>query len=254
MNKIIIYILLLFTSVSFCAETERDSVSTHTDTIYTNDTAFMPMDSVYYKERSFDAGFQEKYTDTDFEYQPKTKVKSGWDRFVEAIIRFLNRLFSFGGDGSTASITWNIIKILIAFVIIGFAVYMIARAVLNKEGMWIFGKSRKNIMVQDIDEEDIAQMNLPQLIHETKAAGNYRLAIRYYYLLLLKKLSEREIIHWHKDKTNSDYLYEIKNTSVKNDFEYLSYVYDYSWYGEFPIDDTAFNKAEKAFQKTLNTI
>lgn len=249
MNKIIIYIVLLSLPLCTYAQADKDTVAVNNIT-----QVLVPVDSVFYKERSFEADFKEKYTDKEFQYTTKTVAKSGWDRFWEAVGRFLDELFDFGGDGSTASSVWSVIKVLLAFGIIGFAIYMIARAVLNKESMWIFGKSRKNIMAQDVTAEDINQMDLPGLIKDTKESGNYRLAIRYYYLLLLRNLSDREIISWHWDKTNSDYLYEIKNASLKKDFEYLSYVYDYSWYGEFPIDDTAFSKAEKAFLKTLNTL
>src|SRR5690606_29549709 len=112
-----------------------------------------------------------------------------------------------------------------------------------KEGFWIFGRARKNIEVQDITEEDINQMDFRELINTKKNEGDYRLAIRYYYLWLLKTLANREIIAWHSDKTNSDYLYEIKDNTLRKEFEYLSYVYDYSWYGEFTVDDAGYAKA-----------
>ena len=47
---------------------------------------------------------------------------------------------------------------------------------------------------------------------------------------------------------------EIPSSNLKKEFDYLSYVYDYSWYGEFTIDKVAFEKAEMRFNKTLNTL
>ena len=133
--------------------------------------------------------------------------------------------------------------------------YLIIKIIVNKEGSFrIFGRSARNITVNEVFEEDIHHMDFGQLIAGTKHKEDYRLAIRYYYLWLLKKLAAREIIDWHPDKTNTDYVYEIKDGALRKDFEYLSYVYDYSWYGEFTVDATAFGKAEKAFIKTINTL
>jgi hypothetical protein len=70
----------------------------------------------------------------------------------------------------------------------------------------------------------------------------------------LKKLSERNIIEWHVDKTNTDYLYEIQSKELKDNFQYLSYLYNYIWYGEFEMNDTTFNQAQKAFEKTLQSM
>lgn len=210
-------------------------------------------DTVTYQERNFKEGFQKNYTDDEFVYERKSTGKSQWDRFLEWLARLIKDIFTFGEKTNSAPvIVWTIR--IIATLIIGFVIYLIVRVILNKEGMWIFGRQHKNIHTEDIMAENIHEMDFRQLTNDTKNTGNYRLAVRYYYLWLLKKLSQREIIDWHWDKTNSDYLYEIKDSNLKKDFEYLSYLYDYSWYGEFPIDEAAFGKAEKAFQKTLNTL
>ncbi len=77
------------------------------------------------------------------------------------------------------------------------------------------------------------------------------MATRYYYLWLLKTLSDRNIIEWDIEKTNGDYLNEISNLELKNEFQFLSYVYEYSWYGEFNLNETDFEKTEIAFLKLI---
>lgn len=262
MNKLIIY-LFLFASLHFnsSAQVEQDTVVATEDFIdpadyFANkekDTSIIVSEPLVYKDRKFAKNFKDKYTDSDFTYETKTQAKSQWDRFLEWLRRLIDNIFSVGNETQGTS-AFTIFMRILAALIIGFAIYMIARALLNKEGMWIFSRSRKKITVQDIYEENIHQMDFNQLTEKTKNDGDYKLAVRYYYLWLLKKLSDREIIDWHWDKTNRDYLYEIKNNTLKKDFEYLSYVYDYSWYGDFPLDESAFLKAEKAFRKTLNTL
>ena len=59
-------------------------------------------------------------------------------------------------------------------------------------------------------------------------------------------MSEKGIIEWDIEKTNSDYLYEIKNETRRDEFAYLSYLYNYIWYGEFELDEATFEKAKTA--------
>jgi hypothetical protein len=231
-NKYLIYILLFLTPFYAIAQ---DAVQ---DTVAPPEVTFISgyTDTLFYKERAFKPDFKEAYTGTDFKYEVKAKSRSQWDRFLEWLARILSEIFNVGSK-TTSTLA-----------------YVIVKAIINKEGIWIFGRSRKNIRVEDVAGENIHEMNFDQLIDDTKATGNYRLALRYYYLWLLKKLSARAIIDWNWDKTNRDYLYEINDRQLRDNFEYLSYLYDYSWYGEFPLDDASFAKAEKAFKKTLNTL
>ena len=66
-------------------------------------------------------------------------------------------------------------------------------------------------------------------------------------------MAQNHYIEWDIEKTNSDYLYELQNPVYKEDFTYLSYLYNYIWYGEFEIDETTFNKAENRFKKSIKT-
>jgi hypothetical protein len=247
-SKAIIYIALFFCPFFVSAQVVEDTISAR-------EVKGIPVaaDSLVYKDRAFTPKFQEKYKGAEFQYKSKPVTKSGWDLFWEWVGNKLDEIFTFGGAGKTVSVLTIVVRIVLVLIVL-FVVYIIVMALLNKEGMWIFGRSRKKIAVTDADFQDIHQLDFGQLIGSTKDSGDYRLAVRYYYLWLLKKMSMRDLINWHRDKTNSDYLYEMKDGDLKKDFEYLSYVYEYSWYGEFPIDARAFAKAEKAFLKTLNTL
>jgi len=203
--------------------------------------------------RKFKPDFKDKYTGSDFNYKRAVVAKSRWERIKEWFFNWLGELFT-SDDPKKSGNIYKIIFSAIAVLVILFVVYMIVASIINKEGLWIFGRARKKISAGDIAAEDINQMDFKVLIENTRKNNDYRLAVRYYYLWLLKKLSVKNIIDWNWEKTNSDYLYEIKDSSLKKDFEYLSYVYDYSWYGEFTLTDESFNKAEKAFLKTFKNL
>ena len=84
--------------------------------------------------------------------------------------------------------------------------------------------------------------------------GNYRLATRFHYLSLLKKLSQKELIKYDKDKTNTEYQFELKNKELRAKFSYLAYIYDYVWYGEFPVDQLKFGVIENKYKSFIEVI
>lgn len=116
--------------------------------------------------------------------------------------------------------------------------------------------SKKNSAVVNFKEEEelIKNSDLNELINKALSQNNFRLAIRYYYLKILQQLSKRQIIDWQGQKTNADYLGEIDNAVLKKKFSDITYLYDFIWYGEFPIDSDGYAKAEKQFDETLKHI
>ena len=69
--------------------------------------------------------------------------------------------------------------------------------------------------------------NLDQYIHETDlerflrealAQGNYTLAIRLYYLQVIKDLSAKSAIRWSREKTNRDYQRELRSHRLAEPF------------------------------------
>ncbi len=208
-------------------------------------------DSVSYHQREFQENFQEQYTGSEYNYEPIQKVNtSAWDRFWSAVGRFLENLFDFGGVGKSLSGLEVLFKI-IAIGVILFVVYLIAKAIINKEGGWIFSGSSKRIKVTEETAENIHSINFTTEIEKALQQKNYRVAVRYYYLWLLKSLTDKNIIEWDIEKTNSDYMREIKHLETKENFSFLSYIYEYSWYGEFELTEEDYKKAESAFVKTI---
>ncbi len=102
-------------------------------------------------------------------------------------------------------------------------------------------------------EENISEVNFDKLIEDAANQKNFRLATRYMYLKSLKKLASRQIIEWHYDKTNSDYLNEITNLETRKIFKRISYIYDYVWYGEFAVDQEMYIQNSTDFAK-LNSL
>ena len=99
------------------------------------------------------------------------------------------------------------------------------------------------------DEEIIKEADLDSLINEAVNEKDYRLAIRYYYLKTLKELMNHQLIEWHPDKTNRDYVNELKINKLKDIFKHLTFIYDYVWYGKFVPAEEDFVTIKNDFNK-----
>lgn len=250
LNKLALFILLLCAAPASFADS--------TDVVKFK-AAFPAADTVAQHELRTPQALRKKYRDEAFNYErdkpDDTKKESTFYRFLKWLGKQWDKIF--GSSSNKKQNPLNIQQIVIRVLAIGiilFVVYMLVRAILNKEGMWLFGRSKRRINGYDVTENDIKQMDFPALINATREAGDYRAAVRYHYLWLLREMADREMIQWHTDKTNSDYLRELKDEALKREFEFLSYIYDYSWYGEFELDQTGYERAEAAFRKTINLL
>lgn len=213
----------------------------------------VPVDTSAIKQARF-GDLRNKYNGTDFIYEFRAPEKNIWDRFVEWIASWFRNLFQIASTERSVMIVNYLFKVL-AVIIVLVMIYLIAKTLLNKEGKWIFGKNTsRKIVDYDAVEKNLQATDFQKLIDQTLASGNLRLAVRYYYLWLLQRLSDTGKIRWDVEKTNSDYLYEIGNEKLRDEFSYLSYLYNYIWYGEFTIDEPTFAKAKKAFENAIKSV
>jgi hypothetical protein len=218
---------------------------------YTEADIYIDEDTI--DKKAFQKNFKKEYTGNDFVYEQKTPEKNWWDHFKEWLASIFRKIFSFKDPQASLNLVGLILKILAALIVI-FVIYLIVKALIGKEGQWIFSKEAKQKVIHYSDiEKNIHLLDFEKLIKESIESGEKRIAIRYYYLWLLKVMAKNHYIEWDIEKTNTDYLHEIKSPIHKEEFTYLSYLYNYIWYGEFEIDETAFIKAENQFKKSLKT-
>jgi len=250
LNKLIILILFFFCSTigaqdSLAVAKKEKIVFTEKDIV---------VDSAFVALKPFAQNFKKKYTEKEFIYEFKTPEKNAWDRFKEWLANFFKNIFSFTDSKSAVNFVDILLRTLAILIVLA-VIYMIVKAIMNKEGQWIFGRnSDRKIINYDEIEKNLHLVDFEKLIQKSLESGENRLTIRYYYLWMLKKMSNNQIIEWDVEKTNSDYLYEIKDEAQKEDFAYLSYLYNNIWYGEFELDENTFTKARTAFEKSIQKI
>ena len=254
----------IFILGSLAVQSQANPTQTELDSIIHYKTVVEKQsDSLLYKidENSplvlhkFKSKFKKAYTNTsEFHYEETandslgTKLKRLWNDFK---IWLLEILIPSSSDLNSLSI---FVKIGFWLLIATF-LFLIIKSIINKDVNWIFTRKKKAITTPyDIIEKDINAVEFEDLIAKTILAKDYRLAIRYYYLWLLQTLSKQQHIYWELEKTNADYLNEIKDLELKDNFRYLSYLYNNVWYGEFPIEIEVFKSACASFEQTLNNL
>ncbi|WP_396590256.1 hypothetical protein [Allomuricauda sp. R78024] len=217
-----------------------------------NDSIVLPIDenSVLQERRMYE-DLKEKYTGDEFNYETNTGESKN------LLARFIKWLFQGIGDAVGINIAPNTLLVL-EYIIYGLmgilVIYLLIRIFINEKFNSIFTKKAKAILDIDLTEQHIEVIDLDSLMSAALKNKDYRLAIRYQYLKILKQLSQKEIIEWHFDKTNVDYEKEIGESKLRNDFKKVSYLYEYIWYGEQIIDEVGYTNASFRFTQLNNAI
>jgi hypothetical protein len=248
------YIFIFWLLISVPVWSQDSLAISQNDTIKFTEKDIVVDQSFIVSKPKFSPNFKQKYKSSEFQYEVKIAEKSAWDRFKEWLAYWFQKIFGLSSMDTSSRYVEYTFK-TIAALIVAYVIYMIVKIILNKEGKWIFGKSTtRKIYTEEEIEKNLIYVDFEKLIQETLKNGDNRLAIRYYYLWILKRLAEKNIIEWHTEKTNSDYSYEIQSTELRTDFQYLSYLYNYIWYGEFEMNEQTFLHAQNAFEKTLKSL
>ena len=222
MKNLLLYIFLF--SALFC-QAQSNSVST-------KDTAS------FIEIRTISAAkLQQWEKSKDFNYSRSSEGMSVLQRLRAQILYWLSEFFS---NKHRANAFWLIV-ILLCVAIVAFAVYKLT----GMGGGSMFERNnKKNISYED-DEENIHEINFEDAICSAEKNNDLRLAIRFHYLKLLKYLSDKGYILWKPNKTNHDYIIEMKSAPA---FIQLTNKFEYVWYGERKIDEKEYEEVKKLFE------
>ena len=199
--------------------------------------------------RTLDENLIQKYQGKEFNYN----IKDGDSQNLLA--RFLNWVMNGLRDVFGIDIPPGITKLL-EYLIYGLmgalAIYLLIKFLTGENASAIFRKKEAAIINLNLAEEHIESLDLDVMITDAVQQKNYRLAIRYQYLKVLKTLSQQQVIEWHYEKTNQDYEKEIEAPKIRLLFKDVSYLYDHIWYGEQEIDDQKYRAAQMTFTNLNN--
>lgn len=262
MSKLIFLLLIFFTAGYTSAQTENDPPApvseVYVDSLYTGHYRNMyKADSVLLKNpvsentvypKSFRPNIPSRYKGKDFDYTTVKPRMSFWEKLMNKIGRLIESIFGQTIFTKTGSIAGILIRFF-AILLIGFLLYFIIKYLIANGGISFFGKKNRKVDIRDEElHENIHEINFPESILKFEKSGDFRSAVRYQFLYILKKLSDKKLITWNPEKTNKDYLAELKAPHLKNQFYDLAYIFDYVWYGSFAIDEPGYLKFKNQYQ------
>jgi hypothetical protein len=109
----------------------------------------------------------------------------------------------------------------------------------------------------DLDEEHIPESDLERYLRVALEKSDFKTAVRVLYLMTIQQLNSGSLIQWKKDKTNSDYLLEMRKQSHYGEFKQLTILYEVVWYGDRSVNAREFDIVRKSFdqyQRQLNSV
>ena len=193
--------------------------------------------------------------DPDFDYTEKIESENWWTRFKRWVAlqwqNFMERLFGDFEAPPFLAFLFRALPYLLITLLLGLIIYLFWK--LNPAS-YFSGHRTKPAVFLDEDEKIIRKRDIKVLIENAIAKGNYRLAVRYHFLYMLQQLTQRNFISYDSSKTDEDYLQELLQPELREQFRKLNRIYDFVWYGRFETGPENFEKIRKDFQKMQTLI
>ncbi|MBK7035697.1 MAG: hypothetical protein KBF42_09285 [Chitinophagales bacterium] len=124
-------------------------------------------------------------------------------------------------------------------------------------GKGLFGNKKVDVVqkttLHELDERPM-ETDLERFLREALENRDFRLAIRIYYLMLLKILHDKNFIEWKKNKTNMDYLAEVSKHPSYPRLSNNTIMYEFIWYGEKTLGESQFNLIRTSYIDLLKEL
>lgn len=214
---------------------------------YTNAFEVSDYESEKIEEANFDdAKWEEVINGKNFdEKRPKPKKRKR-DNSSEPV--------KLKSSSSNSFLEGTVGKIILFTLIIGVLatiIYLIVR-----QNLGLGNKKVGNEIVYEVDalDAEAPEETIEEYLLTATNNKDYRTAIRMYYLLIIKSLSDKELILWAKEKTNFDYLFELNQHNYYNTFKAITLNFETVWYGDVQIDENQFTSISSKFKSFLNQL
>jgi hypothetical protein len=215
-----------------------DSVYSNNDSLYSESDDVFDEEEAAITEKKFDKKEWKKITKgVNFDEEKKTPPASSDKR----------------KDFSIPSFDTGLAKIIFFSLVIVVLVFFLLKLF---SGNGISNNKIKNTTDFNIEklEENIQDTDFNVLLEKALMQKEYRLAIRIYYLIIIKELSAQQLINWKKDKTNNEYIRELSKTPFYKEFRLTTIAFERVWYGESQLLEEDYNRLSPMFKKMHDQI
>jgi hypothetical protein len=124
-----------------------------------------------------------------------------------------------------------------------FGIYRMAKE--NQFGLLIGKRNQNNSEGEKTTHEEV--MDYDDAIRKSQAEGNYRMAIRYMYLRMIRTMKERSGIAFKDSSTNAEIIRIMGNHPQSAAFRWLATAYEYIFYGGFAPNEELYGRLKNKF-------
>lgn len=243
-------LLFLFPLLSFGSQSGSQDPEVRIERELKLDTA--PSPTPLYIEEDQIRAYKE---DPEFDYKRELEQDNWWTRLKKYVWlqyqRLLDWLFADYEANSLLRFFIEILPYLVLAGVIYLAVWVFNR--INPAAGLLNEPAEGRVFLSE-EEEIIKSRNISELIAKAIEAKDFRLAIRYYFLLILQQLTQKGVIDYNFGKTDADYLGEIGEENIQKQFKQLTRIYDFIWYGNFDATEPQFLRSKKEFERMQDLI
>ena len=209
----------------------------------------VPYDSTALTPRAVpEAGLERFLNDPLYDYE---RVETQRPSLLEVFFQWLNRVLFQPLDEHTSPLFWRILWLTLAILALA---WLLAR-LLRADAGGLFRRRSRDEMPEGallLDVEHIETVNLDRLLEQALADQHYRDAARFLYLRALQTLAARGLIDWQKNKTNREYLREVRRAArpgLDRPFADVTRLFEWIWYGEAAVDAERFAAVRARFDR-----
>jgi hypothetical protein len=144
-------------------------------------------------------------------------------------------------------------QIIILTIVIAFLIYFLVRFLSDRGSM-----KDKKILQKEYSlghlEENLENSDMEHFLALALESGDYRTAIRVFYLTIIKNLHEQKLILWKKEKTNFDYVRELRGSVHYDSFRSATRAFELVWYGNAQIAEKEYLHLEPVFRRFIQNM
>jgi hypothetical protein len=182
----------------------------------------------------------------------RSKKEYDYMKNLDSLLRNLNiNLAEEPKEESRSVFDLSFIKVLIWGLAIFAVLYMLFQLFAGQQSL--FSRNKKLEIMEDEEPHSTAGQSPLILSQQAAARGDYRQAVRYQYMYLLQLLAEKQMIVPQPQKTNTQYLAEMRQRPFAGEFANLTLQYEYVWYGGFQLTKEQYAMVEGGFRKFIGT-
>lgn len=140
------------------------------------------------------------------------------------------------------------------YILLGSILLYALYKIISENNLRFFYRKPARTKETPLEEAELPEEDLDQLLRRAVEEKEYRMATRYHYLKTLRHLDKMELIRWHSQATDAEYVRQMDTRPQGERFRWLTSAYERVWYGKFPLDEHQYTRLSQYFQDFHNAV